>query len=772
MTRTTVQFVWDFPGGTWGLAAAAAAALALILVSYRFTLRELRPWPRAGLILLRTMAALALFFCICQPRRIRQDMARTEPPRKKIAVVVDESSSMRLPGTLGRSRLEDALAAWSELQSRAGDRYDLKLYAFAESLREIPDPAVLRKKPEKTLHTRFYRNAVDWSGRFAAEGMDAVVCLTDGVDTEAATATGSDRIVSAADTAETLAQGALPHLFIPMRAAVASPPSVEFRKLEAKSLVRPGSRVPVTVLVEIAGIQGGGPLRFRATENGATLFEKELSPSVRSRTVALNFDLDVTLAGLHTYEGSVSWGATPMATANWTIQAVADDTGKILLYQGALGWGTRFLRHTFETEGKTTLDIRYTPDLFPGSGEVHAAGFPSADKLRDYTVIILLNLTRAQITPDMEGSLREFVKGGGGLLFVIANPAAAGEFAASPLEKLLPVTFEADTDNLARFDAPTREFLRKMREYRTATRRYGGRMDSLDVPPLTRIQPSAEGLAGPLFRRTGAGGGMILPAFQEAALVQGPKSGAAVLAVHPVLKNGKNVPRVLLAAQNFGQGRSAVLATDPLWRWRLSLESENPSFDLFWRNLAAWLGAGRRQRPEWSLPSTVCPAGKTAELRFLLPPECAIPFQELNFRAEGRSGKTVPLTLAAAGAAEYRGTFTPDRTDTPYRIQARRGGETVAETVLSAPVSCLDPELKDLIPRPAALQNLAAACGGKVLPLESRAEWAAWLPVPETGAPVLERRDVDHLWHRTGLFVLLLACIVLELLLRRVWRLL
>ncbi len=773
MTRTTFQFCWDFPGGGPGLAAALVASLALILLSYRFTLRELRPWPRFGLILLRTVAVLALFFCVCQPRRVSQTTAKTDPPKKKIVVVVDESSSMRLKSVLGRPRLADALATWGELQSRCGDRYDVKFYAFAETLREISGPEALKNPPEKTLHTRFYRNVADWSGRFAADGVDAVVCLTDGVDTDIAGSGGPGGTVSLASAVDALTQSALPHLFIPMRAAVAAPPGVEFRKLEAKNLVRPGSRVPVTALVEIAGIQGGGPLKFQALENGRVLYEKTLPASLRSRTVALNFDVDIVAAGPHRFEGVVSWGATRMAAATWSIQAVADDTGRILLYQGALGWGTRFLRYTFEHEGKTTLDVRYSPDLFPGqSGSGHTTGFPSADKLQEYTVLILMNLTRAQITPGMEDSLRQFLKSGGGILFVIANPDAAREFAASPLEKLLPVTFEPDTDNVAKFDAPTREFLRKMKEYRNSVRRYGGSNEQLDVPPLVRFKPTAEGLAGPLFRKDGGAGALFLPSFQEAALVQGPKPGAAVLAVHPVLADARGNPRVLLAAQNFGQGRSAVLATDPLWRWRLSLESGNPGFDLFWRNLVAWLGAGRGQRPEWILPSAVWPAGKPAELRFILPKECNIPFRELTFHAEEQGGKVFPLTLIPSGTAEYRGIFVPERTGGEFRIQARHQGETVAEAFLSTPGSCLDLELKELTPRPAVLQNLAAACGGKVLLPENRAEWAAWLPAADVVAPVVERQDVDHLWHRTALFLVILACIVAELLLRRFWKLL
>ncbi|UKI32502.1 MAG: hypothetical protein L6W00_02630 [Lentisphaeria bacterium] len=48
MNETVAKFAWDFPLGMTGLCLALAAGVLLIVLSYFFTLRKLRPFWRGG----------------------------------------------------------------------------------------------------------------------------------------------------------------------------------------------------------------------------------------------------------------------------------------------------------------------------------------------------------------------------------------------------------------------------------------------------------------------------------------------------------------------------------------------------------------------------------------------------------------------------------------------------------------------------------------------------------------------------------------------------
>ncbi len=72
------------------------------------------------------------------------------------------------------------------------------------------------------------------------------------------------------------------------------------------------------------------------------------------------------------------------------------------------------------------------------------------------------------------------------------------------------------------------------------------------------------------------------------------KPGATIWAEHEsdVGPSGK---RILMASQNFGAGRTAVICVQNFWRWRLAKESNPDLFDRFWRQFARWLGAAGKQ---------------------------------------------------------------------------------------------------------------------------------------------------------------------------------
>jgi hypothetical protein len=65
-----------------------------------------------------------------------------------------------------------------------------------------------------------------------------------------------------------------------------------------------------------------------------------------------------------------------------------------------------------------------------------------------------------------------------------------------------------------------------------------------------------------------------------------PKPGAAVLA-NMITPEGRTLP--LLITQNFGHGRTAIMATGGSWRWQMSSPLGDTAHDLFWQQLLRWL---------------------------------------------------------------------------------------------------------------------------------------------------------------------------------------
>jgi hypothetical protein len=64
-----------------------------------------------------------------------------------------------------------------------------------------------------------------------------------------------------------------------------------------------------------------------------------------------------------------------------------------------------------------------------------------------------------------------------------------------------------------------------------------------------------------------------------------PKPGAVVLA--DMNAGRRKLP--LLITQNYGHGRTAILATGGTWRWQMSEALGDPSHNLFWQQLLRWL---------------------------------------------------------------------------------------------------------------------------------------------------------------------------------------
>ncbi len=78
-----------------------------------------------------------------------------------------------------------------------------------------------------------------------------------------------------------------------------------------------------------------------------------------------------------------------------------------------------------------------------------------------------------------------------------------------------------------------------------------------------------------------------MPEIANYAAMGAPKPGAVVLM--NVAEPGQHRPTPLLAIENYGLGRTAILATEGTWRWKMLQDHTDRRDFMFWKQLMRWL---------------------------------------------------------------------------------------------------------------------------------------------------------------------------------------
>src|SRR5580698_4463375 len=206
-----------------------------------------------------------------------------------------------------------------------------------------------------------------------------------------------------------------------------------------------------------------------------------------------------------------------------------------------------------------------------------ADGFPSrAENLFPYQAIIIGSVEANYFTAAQKELLQQFVdRRGGGLLFLGGRASLGdGGWAGSSLADLLAVTLPNKKGTFHRDPA-------------TVSLTSAG-ADSI----ITRL---VEDPAANVERWKKL---PYLMDYQEAGT---PKPGAAVLA--EMTAAGRKMP--LLITENYGRGRTAVLASEGTWRWQMNLPVGDRTHKEFWQQLLRWLVADTPGPVVASVPSSV-----------------------------------------------------------------------------------------------------------------------------------------------------------------------
>ena len=426
----------------------------------------------------------------------------------------------------------------------------------------------------------------------------------------------------------------------------------------------------------------------------------------------------------------------------------------ILVYNGALEYGNRFLKNVFLDDPSVKLDLVFAPGVIRSKNTRSPIRFERAGELEKYDVIVLFNLNRSQTSPEMERVLREYVEKGGGIIFITGNPMIAAEFSNSPLEKLLPVRFSERYNAQKRYDVRTAGIVRLIASgrrrptdfdralQRNSEMRY--KEHPLHDFVLTRI-----GRESPIFKRTLPDGSfrLITPRFEDYAPVSGIK---------PEFRDAEGKAHVLLAYQNFGQGRCMVLATDPLWRWKLKTSSKDPSFEVFWKNLFSWLALGRDNDSRWKIPNLVMTSGSASEMDFF-PGSGLSPATPISFTLE--NGKKEKQNLSAVREGGRYHFSIPFPAPGEYRVAAKSDGRELASAAFSVSESSLrSGEDAALEPDLERLEEFSRLPNVSLLSAKESPDFSVYFPAERLE---LAEESIFPLWNRAWTYLLIVGLIYL-----------
>ena len=729
---------------------------------YRHTLRALTRRQRIIFVALRSGFFLCLLLCLAGPARVERVYDSSQDSRP-LAILVDRSESMIQPDARGATRLSSAVRVWKKVEADAIHSFPgLRYFRFSESPEAATDLAGAVTGPESGTNTHLYDSLSNLMKEAPSGGYGGIVCLTDGLDTTEAT---PEECISRS------LQNHCPLYFCVGQGQSAPKETLLVRELDVPEQVLRQSQFTAQVVVE-AHTRQARDVPVSLWMDDHSIADTRLHLHAGANLIPWTVPVDSAEPGLLHLECRLGEGAENETIAA-AVRVVPQEKIHILFYQGSLDWSYRFINQAVENDSSFALTGLFNPDLSvtreiaSSSQDPNLTELPEkAEDLQPFQIVVLSNVFADQMSAAQQTALTDYVKGGGGVLFMVSDTKMAATFAGTTLESMMPVIFEAPTpeDQGARSE---QAFQDQMNQSGVD---YGDPQGVTEVDPLNYFafppNPKRSAVAD-LFGA--ASGGLIhnLPQFSTYARVHGIKAGGEVLAVHPVDKTDQNEPRALLVTQRFGQGQVTALLTDGLWRWKLSLPSEARDPEIFWQQLFRILA--RKESAH-------------RNLRFGLQPFYVSLGQDSDFRLDGAQGSTAPTVTAISpdgvtqsivaqlnpATDSWSFQVKPDKAG-KWRIQAEDSLGAQMETWLRVSTVSHTDELSGLPPDRDGLRKLAVSTGGSLLDDGAPDNWSA------TGAPkltTLVSKRSQPLWDKWFVLLIGLGFYITELIWRRFAKLL
>ncbi len=538
----------------------AALGLFLYLIYASRSLR-LSPGWRAGLIALRCLLIAIIIFCVMRPVVVVPSVV---PQSTYVAVLVNDSASMLLPGEDGGTRLEAVkrlLSADSRFTRALSDKFKVRLYRFSSLAEQVSGEGELSASGSETNLAAALDHVARDSAGLPFSGM---VLISDG-----ASNAESDAASDMSSTINNIRARRLPVYTIGVGQKKIEG-DVELVRASAPRRSLKNSPVTVELLIKSSGDQR--TVKIDIIEDNH-LLRSQTVPVPGEGTAVARITFTPSSPGLHRYRfvaPSAEGDPIPENNSQELLIEVQDARPRILYIEGEPRWEYGKMRDSLSEEKNITLVsiLRSAEGKYyrqgVESGEELSSGFPKSEAdLFKFDALIIGSVEATFFSFEQLKAIEQFASRRGGTLIALAGAKSfnAGGYQNTPLADLLPVYLrgEAAGGESQAFKA--------------------GPADRSRDHPATRLADDAEASQSAWQQ---------LPPITLPEVITEIKPGATVVLEGRNTKDrNQSVP--LLVEERYGRGRTLALLAADTWRWQMMMDSKDRSFETFWRNLLRYL---------------------------------------------------------------------------------------------------------------------------------------------------------------------------------------
>jgi uncharacterized membrane protein len=732
------QFVFLTPWPLWVLPIAILALAGALFWHVRRNhgmLSGLRPLAIWGLE--SCMVALILFL-LWHPAL---SIATLKPQQNVVSVLVDDSRSMSLNDSSGtREAAVKALLDGGLLKS-LGEKFQVRLYRFGK------EPERIQKTDQLTAAAPASRIG-DTLERVLAESsslpLGAIVLLSDGADNSG----GIDLQTIAAIRRQRIPV----HTIGFGREHPAKDVEVTDAVVAARAL--PQSKLGAVVSLVSYGLSGSHA-KLTVRDTGKVLASQDVTlkddGQIQNETLVFN--------GGDAGPKSLEIGIEPISGEENTLNNkvsrqvnIENRKPRILYFEGEPRWEYKFIRRALDDYSDIELAsiVRTTQNKlyrqFPPSMSQKdlEEGFPSkAEDLFAFQGLIIGSVEANYFTPAQQQLIHDFVdRRGGGLLMLGGRATLSdGAWQTSPLADLVPTTLPPNKGTFHR-DFTGQELTAE------GARSIICRLDDDNARNLDKWKKMPQ-----------------MANYQE---VGDPKPGATVL-LRSTPQGKRSFP--LLVTENFGHGRTVLLATEGTWRWKMWLDHADKTHATFWQQIFRHLVTDTPGQVVSSTPRQVLSDETRVPIRVEVRDKQYNPVMNAKVQARfmGPDGTSATIELAPVPLEEgiYAGDWTAEKPGSYVaEILAGREQEEIGHDVLSFRREDGVAENFHTSQNRELLEKLAQQTGGRYYTPAEASKLAKEISYSEAGITARETRD---LWDMPVIFLLALGIRASEWLLRRKW---
>ena len=726
------------------LALAAMAGLALLIgFRQRQAASRLKSW-RAWVIWAVQSALIALLLLLLWEPAM--SVSELNSQQNIIAVVVDDSRSMAIADSNGKTRENAAMAALDGgLLDGLRKRFQVRIYQLGDGLKRVDNLREIAPVENATHLGEGLKQLVSSTSDLP---VGAILLLSDGSQNSAELADAG----IGADTLQAIENRRLPvHTIGFGEQEPAHDMEVEDVSVATTAVAQ--ARIAATVSLTQHGYTGR-QATLTVRNGNSLLAARQITLGAEGRIQTEPLFLPVGSAGAKDLTFAVEPIPGEENTANNAVTRpvlVSEAKRSILYVEGEPRWEYKFIRRAEEDDPT----VQFVSMLRTSENKIYRQGISNPSELADgfpvrpedlfgYSGIIIGSVAADYFSPLQQELLHEYVdRRGGGILFLGGRRSLSdGGWGASTLNDLLP-TFLRGNHNFHR-DPATVELTPEGED-----------------SPITRILDDPAKNAERWKKLT------YLADYEDPG---DPKPGATVLV--DMHAGGRKMP--LLITQNYGHGRTAILATGGTWRWQMSEPLGDPSHDLFWQQLLRWLIAATPGPVTASMPNRLLMDQGQVRLSAQVHNPQFQPDADAHVTAHivGPQGidALVDMEPSQDQPGEYEAEWTAEKPG-PYLA------EVTAESPGTAPQqlgrSVLTFQREDGVAEnfhtgqnQRLLQQLSSETGGQYWKSSDLKDLPRNISYSEAGISV---RSTRELWNMPAVFLLLLGLPGSEWLLRRKW---